>query len=376
LTFPVHHVNLGERGTKKPQKQEEKVMEHHPFSPSKLDQIRICPGSYRMQLGIPDPPESEYAKEGTLLHNSVATGAIDNLSENQVELVESCWKFLDNISLEGAEVIREHKMDLRSENGERLTFGTADVIIRNKTGGVSVIDWKFGYTPVKNPAENAQIAAYSAAAMEFFGASECTGYIHQPRLKHTANFKFTNRPAIVKNIEHYINLATGEKLILCASDESCRYCKARLGCPAFREKYQHIASVQPEDLSNEETLLRLYEDAKNIKPLIAEIEDAVKGMIEQAGRCGKYIFKTTEGSRQIPDINSLYDRLKELVTPREFNEICSVSIGKLETLVTSKIVAASPEKLPRTEGKKRFSEMVADLIVKGTPIKKIVESEG
>lgn len=351
-------------------------MIHHSFSPSKLDQIRACPGSYQMQLGIPDPEVSEYALEGALLHERVASRDIKDLTSSQEELLESCWMFLDDMVSEGDEIFYEHKMDIRSENGDVLTFGTADVLVRHNDGRVSVIDWKFGFTPVKNAAMNPQIAAYSAAAMDFFKASECTGYIYQPRLKSVSYFTFTNRQAIVKNIEHIIKLALGEKLILLASDEACRYCKARLGCPAFRAKYQHIASVQPEDLSNEETLLRLYEDAKNIKPLIAEIENAVKGMIEQTGRCGKYIFKTTEGSRQIPDINSLYDRLKELVTPREFNEICSVSIGKLETLVTSKIVAASPEKMTRTEGKKRFSEMVADLIVKGTPTRKIVEAEG
>jgi CRISPR/Cas system-associated exonuclease Cas4 (RecB family) len=347
-------------------------MSHHTFSPSKLDQLRICPGSYKMQVGIPEQPASEYAEEGRMLHECVATGSTEGISETQEELVQSCWDFLNGIRQEDDEVIHEQKIEISSENGEVLTFGTADVIIKHKSGEVSVIDWKFGYTPVKHPAENAQLATYSAAAMEFSGASECTGYIYQPRLRYTAKFRFTNRPAIVKNIEHIIRQATGEKLILCANDESCRYCKARLGCPAFREKYQRIMAIENSDLESEETLVRLYEDTKVLKPFIAQIEDAVKQMIESVGKCGNYIFKESYGSRKIPDINSLYDRLKDLLTPREFNEICSVSIGKLEALATSKIVAAS-ENMPKAEAKRLFADMVADLIVRGTPSKTIVE---
>jgi RecB family exonuclease len=352
------------------------MMKHHTFSPSKLDQLRLCPGSHYMQLGLPEPSASSAAEEGTLLHERVAQRSTDGLDDIQADLVESCWNFLDATAQgDGDEVLQEQKLGVDNAQGDQVTFGTVDAIIRHSNGTLSVIDWKFGYRPVNDVANNAQLAAYCAAAMQHFGANECNGYIYQPRLKNTSHFKYTNRQAIVQFIEGVIGQATGEKMILNPGEDQCRYCRARLGCPAFRVKYQQFAALAAEKYEDERILAELYDESKQIKTYIAQVEDAVKEMIEKTGRCDRYVFATSEGYRQIPDLNALYDRIRDLITPREFNEICSVSVTKLDSLLSSKIQAASEEKMSKAAAKKEASEMVADLITRGTPTRRIVEAK-
>lgn len=166
-------------------------------------------------------------------------------------------------------------------------------------------------------------------------------------------------------------------MILHASDNSCRYCRARLNCPAFRVEFQKLAASRGNyDLSNIKHLERLFDASKSIKSFINDIENAIKKMIEATGRCGKFGFQTSEGSREIKDLNALYATVKDLVTPREFNEACKVTLGKLETLVADKLIAAAlarGEKLSKAGAKDQCYRMITDLITRGTPTKKIVE---
>ena len=144
-----------------------------------------------------------------------------------------------------------------------------------------------------------------------------------------------------------------------------------------RTKFQKLtASNGDYDLNHIPTLEKLYEASKGVKSFLSEIENAVKKVIEEKGRCGKYTFEFTKGSREVKDLNALYAAVKDYLTPQEFNDVCKVTLGKFETAVADKLVAeasATGEKLTKTEAKKRCYAMIADLITTGTPTKKIVE---
>lgn len=351
-------------------------MEHHEFSPSRLEQYRVCPGSYWMQKGIPES-ESEIAKEGQLLHNAVATGDLAGLDDEQTKAVQKCQAFIDSVWSEGAELFTEKKVAVYDpETKEIITFGTADAVIAKKGGAIITADWKFGYNPVKNVSENIQLAAYAAGLMQLFEAGSCDSWVIQPRIGHKSHHCFTNLSAIIANIKSIIKRAKSDRLVLNATEDSCRYCLARLNCPAFRLKFQRLAACKRDyDLSNIDTLVKLYDASRGVSAIIREIESEVKKVIEDKGSCGPYRFKISEGSRQIKDLNSLYAMLKEFVTPNEFNNVCSVTLGKLEKLMSEKLVAdakAHGETLSKVAASERFYGMVGSLISRGSPSKKIV----
>jgi len=352
-------------------------MNHHDFSPSKLEQFRICPGSYQMQLGIPDQP-SEASLEGTILHNRVATGNTDGLTSEQIDLVEKCNEFLKTIIGGGSIVQKEKTFDVLDNDGIILTYGTADVVIVDPTGDdLIAVDWKFGYTPVNDVENNIQLATYAVGAMQKYDRDHCDCWVFQPRIHRKSHHVFTNRAAIIANIKNIIKRAQSDSMVLHPSEDSCRYCRARLNCPAFRVKFQKLAASRGDcDLSNISTLETLFDASKSVKSFLNEIEAAVKNVIEANGRCGKYGFQVSEGSREVKDLNMLYSAVSDLVTPREFNDVCKVTLGKFETLVADKLIAeanAKGEKLSKNSAKQRCYAKIADLITRGTPTKKIVE---
>lgn len=355
-------------------------MDHHEFSPSRLEQFRVCPGSYKMQLGI-ERPESEYAKEGTRLHEAVATRNVDGLDDEQTIAVQKCLDFLDSFIHEGDEVYSEQKVEVKDTDGLVLTFGTADIIIRHAEGDydkpITIIDWKFGWNPVKNVNENIQLATYAVGAMMKYGANSCDCWVFQPRINHKSHHCFMNAAAIVANIQSIIKRATSERMVLNATEESCRYCAARLNCPAFRLAFQRLTACKSDyDLSDIPTLVSLYDASKGVKSLIGEIENEVKKVIEEKGQCGRYVFQVTDGAREVKDLNALYATVKDYLTQREFNDVCKVTLGKLENAVAEKLIAeanSKGEKLGKGQAKSVCYNMIASLISRGAPTKKIVE---
>lgn len=351
-------------------------MDHHEFSPSRLEQFRLCPGSYYMQQGLPEE-ESEWSKEGQLLHNAVATGCLDGLNDEQATAVQSCLDFLKSMVHPTDQVFYEHKLTVDYDD-KVLTEGIADVIIVNpEEKKAYVIDWKFGYNPVKNVAENIQVATYAVGVMQRFGVSSCKAFVFQPRIRFKSHYTFTNASAIIANIRSIIQWAKSRDLVLKASESACRYCRARLNCPAFRLNFQRLSACKPDyDLSDIPTLVSLYEASKEVKSFISEVEAAVKQVIEAKGRCGNYVFQTAEGAREVKDLNALYAVVKDYLTPQEFNAVCKITLGKFETALSEKLIAEAAvrgEKLTKTEAKSRCYAMIAHLISRGNPTKKIVE---
>ena len=351
-------------------------MKHHEFSPSSLEQYRLCPGSYQMQQGIPEQP-SDAAAEGTLLHNAVATGNFDGLTSDQIELVTKCIEFRNSFAEPDTLILNEEFVSVHDENGDEITTGTADCIILPRKPVPIVIDWKFGYTPVNDVNKNIQLATYALGVMQEYKVDSVDAWVFQPRLHKKTHHIFTNATAILSNIKNIINAAASENIYLKPSEAACRYCKARLSCPAFRVKFQKLmASRNDYDMNHIPTLEKLFDASKSIKTFLNEIENAVKSVIEEKGACGKYVFQTTEGAREIKDLNALYSVVKNYLTTAEFNNVCKVSVSKLESAVADRMIAgvkANGGKLSKAEAKSTVSKMISELVTRGNPKKTIVE---
>ena len=351
-------------------------MTHHDFSPSRLEQYRLCPGSYQMQRGIAER-SGDAAEEGKLLHNAVATGDFTGLTSDQIELVEKCIEFRNSFTAPDTLVLNEEAVRVHDDNDEVVTTGTADCIILPNKPVPILIDWKFGYTPVNDVNKNIQLAAYALGVMQEYKVDSVDAWVFQPRLHKKTHHVFTNSNAILSNIKSIIKTASGDNMLLKPSEAACRYCEARLSCPAFRVKFQKLmASRNDYDLNHIPTLEKLFDASKSIKTFLNEIENAVKSVIEEKGACGKYVFQTTEGAREIKDLNALYSVVKNYLTTAEFNNVCKVSISKLESAVADRMIAgvkANGGKLSKSEAKRVVSELISDLITRGNPKKTIVE---
>lgn len=351
-------------------------MKHHEFSPSGLEQMRLCPGSYKMQLGI-ENEDNEYSIEGTMLHEAVATGNIEILNDEQLALYQTCYDFLAEQVQDGDKVFKEQKVVIKDKDGSILTEGTADVVIQHEDDSITVIDWKFGYNPVNEVNKNIQLASYAVGAMQKFAASSCNCWVYQPRIYAKSSYVFQNADAIIENIKLIIKRAKTESYVLNASEDACRYCRAQMDCPAFRDKFRQMVLADSDyDLTHEHNVERLYDASKVAKAMIKRIEDAMREIIVDKGSCGRYTIKETSGARQINDINQLYNVVKDYVTIDEFMSTCKLSITKLEALLSNKLIAradAMGEKMTKVKAKMECNELMSDLISYGTPKQRIVE---
>lgn len=343
---------------------------HHPFSPSTLQRLSLCPGSYRMQKDIPEPAKSSDAIEGTMLHDAIATGNDINLNDEQLMFVELCNKFIVALLRDDDIVVMKEKhLEVKSD-GDILTCGTADVVIIHGDRTADVIDWKFGRNPAPDAHNNYQLAAYALGVFQEYDLESVTVHIYQPRLYVHTSYTFRDPVSILHNIKFIIDRAKREEtLTLCASEQACRYCRAASTCPACNARYGLVpADVQQNMLEDPAKLLDLWERSQMALKLVEAIKEKVTDYINEHGSLGCWTIEQRQGRKEIPNASLVYDRVKDFLTGRELSECYSIKVTALLDKVAEKLVVIAEqngEKLTKKDAKFKAEELLAGLIVRG-----------
>ena len=352
---------------------------HYEFSPSKLNQFAICPGSYRMQLGLAET-KSPDAIEGTMLHAKVASKDVDGLNPEQTAAVQFCLDYLEKLmrdreSETGRKVIRllfEEKVEVEDEDGNLLTSGTADAVVVYDDQTGDVLDWKFGRGEVPAVKENYQTAAYSVGVAQKYKLVAVTAHIVQPRIYKTDSFTFMYLHSVMTAVRHVIREASSTgKLVLNPTENGCKYCLAKTICPAFSARFSSLAvDNASRDLTNPDVLLDYWEKAQVVERFIGDVKKAVTAYIEQNGRLGDWILAERSGRREIRDTAALYDRVSGLLTSRELAECYTVSVTAIIDKLASAAVtraAATGVKLSMKKAREDAEALLVELIEKGKP---------
>ena len=342
---------------------------HHPFSPSTLQRLSLCPGSWRMSKDIPEPPKSEDAAEGTMLHEAVAKTNLDGLTAEQESAVIDCLAIRESVTLDGDKTLSEYKVTVQNEAAEELTSGYIDYAAIHSDKTADIVDWKFGRTPVPEANRNFQLAAYALGVMQTFGVTSVTAHIVQPRIAQHTYYTFANPAAILHNLETIIGKAKSETLILSASDEACRYCRAASTCPACNQRYGLVpADIRENMLTDPTTLLNLWERAQVAQKLVDQIKQAVTDYINEHGSLGDWTIEQRAGRREVSDTAALYERVSQFLSGHELAECYSVKVSSVLDKLAEKIIksaAANDVKVLKKDAKKQAEEMIEDLLVRG-----------
>lgn len=275
-----------------------------------------CPGSYQLikQLG-PVDDSSEYAEEGTALHEAMAhwldletpipvtelEGLIFNGYEMEPRLVHEFLvpaarafeDYYDKSRSEGdMEYMVECKVSiiLPSDLLEMLNdavFGRADIIGRTSRR-TTIWDWKFGQVPVK-ALNNDQGMFYAAAALDtfpdMFGMSDnwpieiviCQPAVYddnEPRPYDRWSTTLGEVKAFKEDLFDAIRLALDEDPPKARGDH-CRFAPCKSICPLHTAPLSALATVKDEIDKIEPTLIDAPEDGQ------IEIQD---GLAEMYGR--------------------------------------------------------------------------------------------
>jgi hypothetical protein len=328
---------------------------HHPFSPSKLEVLELCPGRWKLCKDIPDHA-GQAAIEGEMLHAHVESASIDGLTSEQAECVEACLFYLEDPK---AWVMDDDTFDV-------LTSGYIDAykVDGNKA---RVVDWKFGRSAVTDAEKNLQIKTYGSMVIEKTGVDECELAVFQPRLKQISKaIVLKEEVAGIKNrIKAIINECKSDGLRLCPSSKACSFCLAKGICSAYKMENSLITEelvklsgthgiVNPSELSV------WLEKWRAVKKVGASLEHHVKQMLLEGNAVPGWKLKNKAGARTVSDAEGLYNAVKDILSHDDFMKCVSVKAGDVEDVYSRKL--KETQGTPITSNKQAFKNISAPFI--------------
>ena len=260
---------------------------HAELSASGSERWLNCPGSVKLSRGVPEPPESKYALEGTKAHEllelklkAMLEGRVYHSKRFPPDMVIAVRKAVDfvatNWSPKTEELITEEKISLEFIGDDM--FGTADIQIIEDFGRLQVWDYKHGKGKVVEVAEktprgkslNTQLVYYAlGVAHKFnFNFSEIEIGVIQPRAPYTYHagtsedtiFSSPNKTirSIViptRELKGYIDLFSRGVDRVYGRDPKlypgrwCHWCKAKSICPKQENiRAESMAALFEDDL--------------------------------------------------------------------------------------------------------------------------------
>lgn len=252
-------------------------MSHSLLAPSGASKWMACPGSIRMEQGLPDTAGLD-AAEGTAAHELAAMCLTNGIpaadlvrTEIKVgarvfvvdqEMAQHVQTYVDTVKAMVGEavVVVETRVDFSDFLAVRGSTGTADAIgILKDFGEIQVHDLKYGRGVKVHAEDNKQLMLYALGAYAACGSDLGQGIgkfrlvIHQPRLNHVSEWVISvadllafgreaKRAAqrVIYCLEEDFDPATD----LVAGEAQCRWCKAKSTCPALRD---HVLATVADD---------------------------------------------------------------------------------------------------------------------------------
>lgn len=257
----------------------------------------------------------------------------------------------------------EEPLDLSTYAPE--SFGTADVaIIADET--LHIIDLKFGKgIPVSAEHNNPQLMLYALGALEkysvIFDVSTVAMSIFQPRLNNYSTFTIEAQD-LEKWGEEVVKPAAqaafNGKGVFNPSEKACRFCKARAVCKARAKKNLELAELDfksPDLLSNEEVA--------EILPKLGELTAWAKDISEYA------LVQVRDKGATLPGYKLVAGRSNRAFSCEAQDIIKRLDAAGVEDYMTQpSLITLSA--LERHVGKKKFNELLGDLVTKpeGKPV--------
>jgi hypothetical protein len=337
--------------------------QHDPIAaPSSLQYLALCPGRGQQCKNVPQTT-SKAMEDGDDQHEIIAAyieaairkTAMPEIEERFQEPISIALQHLNNIAstLSGdATILIEHKLTrikavLGIEHGT-LDFAAIDGV------RAALIDFKFGTSFVDSPLYNLQLQTYAVALFaEYPQLETIDAHIVQPNVEEEWQHKSATytREMLAEFRERIIGIvkvARSENPPLVPGHKQCKWCRAKMSCPARIEQTaiipvgtvdlnEYVRQITPADRA------KLLERAQMVMnycgALIGTIEtEAISNGIEVDG----YEIGNGRSSRVWTDEDKARDVLERLATEKDLpgtivTELVSVAQAE-EILGKSKAV--------------------------------------
>lgn len=319
------------------------LREHSKISPSKLKDLELCP-RYEGEENCHPVTEA-----GTKMHEAMESGQDDGLTDDEKALVKKCRDRMMPWRIGFPVEHREVRLDIMDG-----IFGTADLVLLNKTGTVArLIDFKFGFHAQEDVETNPAAQAY---ALGLFLKHNDLNVIHvhylYPRRDEISECTYTRKD--VARIQ--LRVATIAARVNCAEPEAfpgahCLYCANKATCKPLhqialpiakryseRKEYELPAEYDPAQITTPDAMGKAFRWAD---VLIAWGESVKKHALDMRVETGQEIpgtmLRTRAGRKTIANAEMAWAVAKDLgLTEQEFMRTVDVSWTKLGEVVSDK----------------------------------------
>ena len=370
---------------------------HSIYGPSSAHRWLNCPGSIKAESEMPEPPESEFASEGSAAHylaevclkdGKSTTGflgcAFPRFPDNPVdqEMVDYVQEYVSYIKDMGGH--QEYEQVVHYEEWVPGGFGTADAIV-TVDDTLHVIDLKYGKGIPVYAEENPQGMLYALGALSerdsFQKFKLVVIHVHQPRLEHVSAWEVTP-DALYEWAEHakmQAKLCTSPSAERIPGEYQCRWCKAKPLCSALAVRTENAlmkdfkelelsTPTPPENLRDVDLRFVL-----NSKALIIDWLNAVEAHVKNRIEKGEVFdgFKIVHGrsNRKWSDEKEAEKILKKLLKDKAYSKKLLTApaaekvLGKENKGEISHLIVkpeGAPTLVPDTDNREAISSVSAD----------------
>lgn len=291
-------------------------MSHAPFAPSATKRWLNCKGSFGLSLQVPEPPEGEYAAEGTRLHalasailqgDQTPAGAGDDLEVLSPYLTYAQQRI-------GKADWHNVEKTLQHPTMGTLLFGTPDLLLGvTKEDVLEVVDLKTGAGILVDPEENDQLLTYAYLALLCLPLYKYTNVrltiVQPPDEGNEVKTWLTSAKRVWEHgrkVEAAIAeaLAGGAELV---PGEWCRFCKAKPTCPRLRgEVVEALGGALPSTMTVA-SLAQWLDRAERMEGFIKNVREVGHSLAEAGVVVPGWTLKPKRATRQWDDEDAVLE---------------------------------------------------------------------
>jgi Protein of unknown function (DUF2800) len=325
-------------------------------SASNIFRRQLCPGSERLEHGLPEE-DSAQSIEGTLLHQYDANPSLDRttLKPAQQDLLKISGEIDDFVFARVSEQFGIEPTEPFEEGRERELLALEGT--KEETPGhcdrwryyagyklYVIVEKKFGYKETTPAAANYQLRTYAIAGAEEWDADRIVVAITQPRLSYDrrvtmASYEADDLEASEKELHSIRVNSRKPDAPLVAGEEQCRYCKAKMLCEAYKAKFTSIQQYSSMALDKctdgqLDDILVAIQFSDFIKE---QARDEARRRVE-AGLLTNWTLGKASEMRTVADSKRAISllALRGLITRDDALECSSLKLGKLEEKIREK----------------------------------------
>lgn len=351
---------------------------HALLSASSAHRWLHCTAAPRLEAKFPDTA-SQFAAEGTLAHaicelkllkystpmsQKAYSTRLNKLKKDplyQPEMDGYTDDYIDRVKQVGLSydsvphIVAERKVSL--EKYIPQGFGTADCILIHGTD-LHIFDFKYGKGVVIDAVDNPQMRLYALGALDayrlIYHIETVRTHIIQPRIANYSDedIKVDDLDAWGQKVAARAAVAFGNKGTF-APGEWCKFCRAKAQC---RARSEHYAALTAYAKAHPDPRLITLTDLGKYLVQARELESWTKDLQE-------YALSSCLAGKEVPGWKAVEGRGSRTFTDQEAAFKVLMGHGITEAVLYER-VPLSLAKVERAVGKKEFSAIVGEYVVK------------